>query len=238
MGAHQNRVLTIVITGASRGIGAAIAKKYALAGHKVAICARKLQDLQHLSESTKSTFPILYKTCDVSSKDDLKAFHDFVASTLGTPDVLVLNAGVFMPGGIFTEAEGVLETQLQTNLIGAYHLCRLFLPNMTTKRSGHIFTMCSTASITAYVNGGSYCISKFALYGMTKVLREEMKAHQIKVTAILPGATITDSWAGSNLPPERFIQPEDVAQAVYETSILSPSAVIEEILIRPLAGDI
>jgi NADP-dependent 3-hydroxy acid dehydrogenase YdfG len=98
--------------------------------------------------------------------------------------------------------------------------------------------MCSTASITAYTNGGSYCISKFALYGLTKVLREELKPHHIKVTAILPGATLTTSWEGVNLPEERFMKPQDVAETIWSAYHLSPSAVIEEILMRPQLGDI
>ena len=105
-------------------------------------------------------------------------------------------------------------------------------------RNGHIFNMCSTASIIPYVNGGSYCISKFALYGMSKVLREEMKAYGIRVTAILPGATLTPSWEEVDLPPERFIKPDDVAQAVKSAYLLSENSVVEEILIRPQLGDI
>ena len=109
---------------------------------------------------------------------------------------------------------------------------------MIQRREGHIFTMCSTASIMAYPNGGSYCIAKFALYGMTKVLREELKEHGLRVTAILPGATLTASWEGADLPAERFIRPDDVAEAVFGAWSLSPQAVIEELLIRPQLGDI
>jgi short-subunit dehydrogenase len=98
--------------------------------------------------------------------------------------------------------------------------------------------MCSTASITAYTNGGSYCVSKFALYGLSKVLREELKPHGVKVTAILPGATYTASWEGVDLPPERFMKAEDVASAISNAYGMSPGAVAEEILIRPQLGDI
>ncbi len=98
--------------------------------------------------------------------------------------------------------------------------------------------MCSTASIIPYTNGGSYCISKFALYGMTKVLREELKEHGVRVTAVLPGATLTASWEGVDLPAERFMKPEDVAQAMFTAWSLSSQAVIEELLIRPQLGDI
>ena len=106
------------------------------------------------------------------------------------------------------------------------------------RRQGHIFMMCSTASITAYTNGGSYCISKFALLGLSRVLREEVKESGVRVTAILPGATLTASWEGADLPPDRFMQATDVADAVWTACALPKTAVIEEILLRPQLGDI
>jgi NADP-dependent 3-hydroxy acid dehydrogenase YdfG len=90
----------------------------------------------------------------------------------------------------------------------------------------------------AYTNGGSYCVSKFALYGLTKVLRAELMPHDIRVTAILPGATLTASWEGVDLPPERFMKPEDVAESVYSAYTVSRHSVVEEILIRPQLGDL
>jgi short-subunit dehydrogenase len=98
--------------------------------------------------------------------------------------------------------------------------------------------MCSIASFQAYRNGGSYAISKFALLGFSKCLREELKEHRIRVTAIMPGATRTRSWEGAGLPDERFIPVEDIAHAVYATYALSPQSVVEELIIRPQEGDI
>jgi short-subunit dehydrogenase len=154
------------------------------------------------------------------------------------PEVLINNTGVFIPGQVHNETEGTLEKTMETNLYSAYHLTRGLLPGMMEHKKGHIFTICSTASIIAYPNGGSYCISKFALYGMTKVLREEMKPHNIRVTAILPGATYTDSWKGTDLPEERFIDSRDVAESIWSVYALSSRAVVEEILIRPQLGDL
>ena len=105
-------------------------------------------------------------------------------------------------------------------------------------KSGHVFNICSIASLQAYEAGGSYSISKFAMLGLSKQLRHELKNFGVRVTAVMPGATLTDSWAGVDLPADRFIQAEDVAktiQAVYE---LSSSADVEEIVIRPQLGDI
>ncbi|HAK76618.1 MAG TPA: short-chain dehydrogenase, partial [Runella sp.] len=152
--------------------------------------------------------------------------------------VLVNNTGLFAPGQIHNEPEGTLESMIDTNLYSAYYLTRGVIEKMISAKKGHIFNICSTASITAYTNGGSYCISKFALYGMTKVLREELKPHGLKVTAILPGATLTASWEGVELPKERFIQARDVAESIWSAYNLTPGAVVEEILIRPQLGDI
>ena len=127
---------------------------------------------------------------------------------------------------------------INTNLYSAYHLTRQILPSMIKRKKGHIFNICSTASIYAYPNGGSYSISKFALYGMTKVLRKELEDKNIRVTAILPGATWSASWAGVDLPEERLMQADDVAKALWNAFSLSDNAVIEELLIRPQQGDI
>ena len=152
--------------------------------------------------------------------------------------MLVNNTGIFMPGQVHNEAEGVLEKTIQTNVYSAYHLTRGLVGDMIDRRSGHIFMMGSTASITAYTNGGSYCISKFALLGMSRVLREELKPYGVKVTTLLPGATLTASWTGTDLPEDRFMKPEDVAETIWAAYSLSPGAVVEEILMRPQLGDI
>jgi short-subunit dehydrogenase len=98
--------------------------------------------------------------------------------------------------------------------------------------------MCSIASLGAYKNGGSYSISKFALLGFTKNLREELKSYNIKVTAVIPGAVYTDSWSKTDVNPERIMQVDDVVNMIYTASLLSPQACVEEIVMRPLLGDL
>jgi short-subunit dehydrogenase len=161
-----------------------------------------------------------------------------VRSEADTIDVLINNAGSFIPGNISDEPDGALETMLDVNLASAYHLTRSLLPKMISARTGQIFTMCSVASLGAYPNGGSYSISKFALLGMTKNLRHELKPHGIKVTAVIPGAAYTDSWKSSGLPEQRFMEAEDIASMVYAATLLSPQAVVEEIVLRPQLGDL
>ena len=229
----------IVVTGATKGIGRAIVNKFANNGFDCIVCARNENDLLTLKENIENTtdVKVFMKVVDVSRKDEVQAFGEF-ANDIGNVNVLVNNAGVFIPGQVHMEEDGVVEKMIETNVYSAYYLTRIILPELIEKGNGHVFNMCSTASIMPYVNGGSYCISKYALLGMTKVLREELKEHGIKVTAIMPGATLTASWEGAELPEDRFMKAEDVADAVYAAYNLSESAVVEEILMRPQLGDI
>ncbi len=231
----------IVVSGGTKGIGLAILKRFAAAGFDVATCARNTDDLKKAKDeiSTITGERQIYTfQADLSKTEDVKKFVGFVKSTHRQVDVLVNNAGLFIPGQVHNEEEGRLEMMINTNLYSAYHLTRGFVEEMKNKRHGHIFNMCSTASIVPYTNGGSYCISKFAMLGMSKVLREELKTFDVKVTSIMPGATLTASWEGTDLPEERFMKAEDVAELVYHAYALSGRSVVEEILVRPQLGDL
>jgi short-subunit dehydrogenase len=231
----------ILVTGGTKGIGRALIERFAADGFHIITCSRHEADLKDLKLEIeqKYTFSkVFYLATDVSDRAALEAFISYVKELKVKIDVLVNNAGVFIPGSIIGESNSVLSFMLETNLTSAYLLTKAFVDDMMRRKSGHIFMMCSTASITAYTNGGSYCVSKFALYGLSKVLREELKAHGVKVTAVLPGATYTASWEGVDLPIERFMRPEDVASAISNAYSMSPGAVVEEILIRPQLGDI
>jgi short-subunit dehydrogenase len=174
----------------------------------------------------------------MADKVQVKLFTDFI-DTLNRPvDVLVNNAGYFLPGSISTEPEGTLESMIHANLYSAYYTTRGLVQKMKEKRDGHIFNICSIASIKAYSNGGSYAITKFGMLGFSKCLREELKEFGIRVTAVMPGATKTASWDGVDLPEERFMKIEDVAETIYAAYSLSKRSVVEEIIIRPQLGDI
>lgn len=232
--------MNIMVSGGSKGIGRSILHKFAQHGFNVAFFARNPDDLNALENELKGIRPDikLFSACvDAMHTEQIKQFARDAQAQLGSFDVLVNNVGVFLPGEILNEDEGVLEKMLQINVAAAYHLTRQIVPAMKEKHVGHVFNICSTASITAYTNGGSYCISKFALLGMSKVLREELKKHDVRVTAVLPGATLTDSWQGTDLPEHRFMHPDDVADAVWSCFSLK-HAVVEELLMRPQPGDI
>ena len=221
---------TIVVTGGTKGIGRAIVDKFAKEGFTVITAARTNDD----------SFPknVHFFQADLSKKQEVMAFADFVKRTIDHVDILVNNTGFFLPGQINNEPDGTLEAMIETNLYSAYHLTRELVNNMMERKEGHIFNICSTASITAYTNGGSYCISKFAMLGMSKVLREEMKPHHVRVTSILPGATLTNSWAGVEIPAERFMASDDVAQVIWTAYNLPSTTVLEEIILRPQLGDL
>jgi len=233
--------MKIIITGATKGLGRAITEIFAKNGFDVAICSRTQADLDAFQTALKGTYPnidILTMPVDVSKKEEVLAFAAMIKNKWNKVDVLMNNAGVFLPGAISEEAEGTLERQIETNLYSAYHLTRAILPIMLPEKRGHIFNMCSVASQIAYPNGGSYSISKFALLGFSKVLREEMKDKGIRVTSILPGATWSASWAGVELPEERLMQAADIAKVVWNAYDLADTAVMEEVVIRPQLGDL
>ncbi|REA59279.1 short-chain dehydrogenase [Dyadobacter luteus] len=231
----------VVVTGGTKGIGRAIVERFLKGKCDVITCARNNKDLSSLQQEMNNLYTesqLFYKTADMSVREEVNGFVAFIQSMNRPVMVLINNTGVFIPGQIHNEEEGTLEKMIETNVYSAYHLTRGIIGGMMEQKKGHVFNICSTASITAYTNGGSYCISKFALLGMTKVLREEMKPYQIKVTAVIPGATYTDSWQGTDLPQERFMDSQDVAESIWAAHSLSPRSVIEEILIRPQLGDL
>ena len=234
----MNKIL--VVTGGTKGIGRAIVDKFSAFGFDTIVSARNQADLQTMKAELEKKFntQVFIFNGDMAVKTDVKAFADFALSLKRPIDVLVNNAGYFVPGEICTEPEGQLESMINANLYSAYHMTRALSASFKEKKEGHIFNMCSIASFKAYANGGSYAVSKFAMLGLTKCLREELKPYGIRVTAIMPGATKTASWEGVDLPDSRFMKIEDVADAVYASYALSKNSVVEEIVIRPQLGDI
>jgi short-subunit dehydrogenase len=233
--------MNVVITGASRGIGKAIAEIFAQHGHNLFLNARTESTLLETAEELRRRFPnvrVETMAADLSQKEPARLFGEWVSANAEPVDVLVNNTGTFTPGSISNEPDGALEQMLGTNLYSAYHVTRALLPKMIAAKSGHIFTICSIASLQAYPNGGAYSISKFALLGFSRNLREELKPHGIKVTSILPGAVYSDSWNGSGVSEERIMKPEDIAVLIYTTSQLSYAATVEEIVLRPQLGDL
>ncbi len=232
--------MNIIITGASRGLGKAIAEIFAVNGHDLYLTALNEKGLNETVDELMNKYPsvtIKAKASDLSKKEEAKVFGKWCLQNC-IPDVLVNNAGSFTGANVHDEEEGALEEMIETNLYSAYHLTRAILPAMMRKKDGHIFNMSSIAGLKAYPGGGSYSISKFALHGFSVNLREELKPYNIKVTTVFPGAAYTDSWAASGLPEKRFMQAEDIAKMIYAASQLSPQACVEDIILRPQLGDL
>lgn len=235
-----DRGLNVIITGASKGIGKAVADIFAANGHNLFLCSRGAAALYKTMEELMNKYPtvtIKAKPFDLSKKETAKAFAAWCLAQ-AIPDVLVNNAGTFAPGSVYNEEEGSLEKMIEGNLYSAYNVTRGVLPAMMERKNGHVINICSIASLKAYNNGGAYSISKFAMLGFSKNLREEMKPYGVKVTAIMPGATYTDSWAAGELDTQRFMTVDDVAKMVFTVSQLSDRTDVEDIIMRPQHGDL
>lgn len=230
----------VVVTGGTKGIGRAIVHVFAAHGFDVATCSRNENDLNTLKAEIDGKYGVrLFGfVANLSSAEETQVFVNAVLALNRNVDVLVNNAGFFLPGTITGEPDGNLESMLNANLLSAYRVTRGLVKGMEERKSGHIFNMCSIASFTAYANGGSYAISKFAMLGFSKCLRQELKKSGIRVTAVMPGATFTDSWSGTSFQESRFMPPEDIADMVFATYALSPRSVVEDIVIRPQLGDL
>ena len=225
----------VLVTGASRGIGRAMVARFAREGCTVIACARGEAGLAELRADIAG---IETHACDMRDAAAVDALANTVLAQHGTVDLLVNNAGAYRPGQISNEDDDALLDMLQANLFGAYRLSKRLLPAMIERRRGMVLNVCSTASIAAYPNGGAYSIAKHALYGFSRNLREEMKPHGVRVVALLPGATLTDSWAGVPLPDARLMPADDVAEAAWMAWVMSARTVIEDIVMRPQLGDI
>lgn len=233
--------MNAVITGASRGIGKAAARIFALHGYDLYLCSKNEENLFRATEELKKDFPAISvegKAFDLGKKQQAQLFGEWVNANTDTIDVLINNAGTFIQGNISGEPDGALEEMIEVNLYSAYHLTRTVLPKMMAAKAGHIFTLCSVAGMEAYPNGGAYSISKFALLGFTKNLRRELQSFGIRVTAVIPGAVYTDSWRESGISEKRLMKANDIAKVIYDATLLSPQAVVEEIIIRPQSGDL
>jgi 3-oxoacyl-[acyl-carrier protein] reductase len=224
-----------VVTGAGRGIGAAIARALAGLGATAALCGRTRAAL----ESTAQTIAQAGGTaevvpCDVANLASVEAAGKRVESSFGRVDVLVNNAGIGGFGGPLHQLPlDAWEQILNTNLRGVYFAIRAFAPMMIRARSGHIINISSLAGKNALPNGAAYAASKWGLNGLTYSVAEELRGHNIRVAVICPGSTNTDLSPHIGKDPGKMLQPEDVAHAVAMLVTQAPQSFVSEILLRP-----
>lgn len=233
--------MNAIITGATKGIGRAIVMELAANNYNIIFCARDEKEVQILQNELTSKYSHLQffgMRADMEESSDVRDFAEFAIGSVGHVDILINNAGLYIPSGIIEEDTECLQRQMQVNVFAPHYLTKFFASRMIEAGKGHIVNICSIASLEPVVRAGSYSVSKTALLGLNKALREELRPAGIKVTAVLPGSTLTDSWTGTELPKDWFILPEDVAKSIINCLQMSSGANIDEIIIRPLYGKI
>ena len=224
-----------LVTGASRGIGRAIASRLGRMGASVAICSRSREQIELAATALRdegiTALPIV---ADVSSAEDVRRMMEQTCNQFGEIEILVNNAGVGLFGAFHERTEADWNTVLDTNLKAVFLTSRAVAPGMIRLGRGHIINISSLASKSAFSGGAIYCASKWGLMGLTASMAEDLRAHGIRVSAICPGSVATEfsSHAGRN--PATLLQPEDVAHAVAMLVSQSESSFMSEVDLRPL----
>ncbi|PSQ96411.1 MAG: NAD(P)-dependent oxidoreductase [Bacteroidetes bacterium SW_9_63_38] len=232
--------MIVVVTGASQGIGQAIAEAFAdRDGAQIVLAARSADALESVAASYRDHGgEALVVPTDVTDDEAVAEMADTVQSEWGVPDVLVNNAGLFRHAPLDELTLDGFREQLDVNLTGTFAVTQAFLPAMRKRGTGHLFFMGSVASIQTYPGNAGYCAAKHGVRGLARVVREETKDEGLRVTTVLPGATYTPTWDGVDLPEERFMPPEDIARSIVDAYHLSDRTVLEELVLRPQAGDV
>jgi 3-oxoacyl-[acyl-carrier protein] reductase len=224
-----------VITGAGRGIGAAIAVELAELGASAVLCGRTVEQLESTAKAiAQAGGKAEVVPCDVSDLKSVKAAAQRVEASLSRVDILVNNAGIGGFGGPLHQLPpDEWDAILNTNLRGVFYTTCAFAPMMIQARSGHIINISSLAGKNALPNGAAYAASKWGLNGLSYSMAEELRAHNIRVAVICPGSTNTDLSPHAGKDQSKMLQPEDVAHAVAMLVTQSPQSFVSEILLRP-----
>jgi len=231
----------VVITGASQGIGAEIAYEFAreVRGVRLALVARSETKLRAVAARCNRLGAVAEVfVANVADADAVKALESAVIARFRRVDVVVSNAGVFRPGSVLDTSVEAFDEMVAVNLRSQFLVTRAFVPAMAQRRSGDVFVMSSIAGLSPYPSSAAYCAAKFGVTGWAQVMRAELKAHGVRVCLVYPGATVSPSWDGSGVSPERMMPTRDVARAFLDVYRLSRKTVVEEIVLRPVAGDV
>lgn len=223
-----------LVTGASRGIGLAVAKSLAGMGAKVGLCGRDEKRLENAENELKSSgSSVLAVAADVSRAADISSLVRKVNQDFGPVEILVNNAGIDYFGPTHEASEENWDSVLDTNLKAVFLLSKAVAPGMIRLQSGDIINIASLAGKSAFTGGGIYCASKWGLLGLTQCMAEDLRPHGIRVSAICPGSVNTDFSPHTGKDPNKMLQPEDVAHVVETIVTQQPQSFISEILLRP-----
>ena len=223
-----------LITGASRGIGLAIALRLGKMGARVSLCARSQSKLEDaVSGLRHEGIEALGLPADITRDDQISALIHNTQRQMGPITILVNNAGVGLFGPFYEQAEADWDTILNTNLKSTFLVSRAVAPEMIRRKTGHIINISSLAGKSIFANGAIYCASKWGLLGLSGCMAEDLRAHGIRVSAICPGSVNTEFSPHSGKDTSKMLQPEDVAHAVAALVTQAPGSFISEVDLRP-----
>lgn len=221
-----------LVTGAGKGIGKAIAIALANEGAHVGLIARTEKDVKDVAdEISKLGVMAAYATADVSNRAEVEAAVEKLNTELGNVDILINNAGTATFGNFLALEPEVWENQIKVNLFGVYYTTRAVLPQMIERKTGDIVNISSTAGKTGSPVTSAYAASKFAVFGLSESLMQEVRKHNIRVTALAPSTVVTDLANSANLitgDPERVMHPEDFAELIMAQLKLNRRVFVKE----------
>jgi NADP-dependent 3-hydroxy acid dehydrogenase YdfG len=223
-----------LITGASRGIGLAVAHRLGALGAKLSLCARDTRRLQSAADELRPVAAGVFNAAiDVTHDDQIVAFVQNTEKTLGPVEILVNNAGIGYFGPAHEATEANWDTVLDTNLKAVFLASKAVAPGMIQRRSGHIINIASLAGKNAFPGGGIYCASKWGLLGLTQCMAEDLRGYGIRVSAVCPGSVATDFSPHGKKDISKMLQPDDIALTVEMIVRQAPQSFISEVLLRP-----
>jgi NAD(P)-dependent dehydrogenase (short-subunit alcohol dehydrogenase family) len=226
------------VTGSSRGIGKAIARKLAQLGAAVSLCGRDAKALEAAAgELRELSSPILARPADVTNASDISMLVHTTEQELGPITLLVNNAGIGNPGfgPVQEKSDRDWDLVLNTNLKSVFLVCRAVAPLMIERRRGDIINISSLAGKNTFAGGGLYCASKWGLQGLSGCMAEDLRAYGIRVSVICPGSVATEFSGRGAKDPAKVLTPEDVAHAVAMLALQGPQSFISEVHLRPVS---